>query len=213
MKTSSARFVLVVLLSCIVASAAQLSSARLMTQERGRAAASSQLSPTEARRIIERRARQIVLALRARDMRRLAQFVHPERGVRFSPYAFIEPGTHLVFTRAQLRNLMTSRRRYVWGSYDGSGDDIRLTFQQYYNAFVYDKDFARVGEVLYNVQRMRGSSLDNLREVYPREIFVEYYYPGTSARGGMDWASLRLVFAEHRGAWYLVGIIHDQWTI
>lgn len=213
MKMNLARFALAALLSCSVASAAQPSSAKLLPQERGHAVTSVQLSPTEARRIIERRARQIVLALRARDMRRLAQFVHPERGVRFSPYAFIEPGTHLVFTCAQLRNLITSRRRYVWGSYDGSGDDIRLTFRQYYNAFVYDKDFARVSEVLYNVQRMRGSSLDNLREVYPREIFVEYYYPGTSARGEMDWASLRLVFAEHRGGWYLVGIVHDQWTI
>jgi hypothetical protein len=29
----------------------------------------------------------------------------------------------------------------------------------------------------------------------------------------MDWQSLRLVFEETAGNWYLVGIVHDQWTI
>ena len=30
---------------------------------------------------------------------------------------------------------------------------------------------------------------------------------------GMDWKSLRLVFQEKDNIWYLVGIIHDGWTI
>jgi (p)ppGpp synthase/HD superfamily hydrolase len=29
----------------------------------------------------------------------------------------------------------------------------------------------------------------------------------------MDWRSLRLVFEKKNDIWYLVGIIHDQWTI
>jgi hypothetical protein len=29
----------------------------------------------------------------------------------------------------------------------------------------------------------------------------------------MDWESLRLVFQEEGGVWYLVGVIHDEWTI
>jgi hypothetical protein len=29
----------------------------------------------------------------------------------------------------------------------------------------------------------------------------------------MDWRSLRLVFMQDGGTWYLAGIIHDQWTI
>jgi hypothetical protein len=29
----------------------------------------------------------------------------------------------------------------------------------------------------------------------------------------MDWESLRLVFVQEDGAWWLVGIVHDEWTI
>jgi len=43
---------------------------------------------------------------------------------------------------------------------------------------------------------------------------VEYHFPGIDPQyGGLDWRSLRLVFQQSGGEWYLVGIIHDQWTI
>jgi hypothetical protein len=29
----------------------------------------------------------------------------------------------------------------------------------------------------------------------------------------MDWVSLRLVFLQEDGTWFLVGVVHDQWTI
>jgi len=29
----------------------------------------------------------------------------------------------------------------------------------------------------------------------------------------MDWRSLKLVFKEKDGNWYLVGVVHDEWTI
>ena len=42
---------------------------------------------------------------------------------------------------------------------------------------------------------------------------MEYHFKGMDAQqGGMDWRSLRLVLEAHNGAWYLVGIVHDEWT-
>jgi hypothetical protein len=44
-------------------------------------------------------------------------------------------------------------------------------------------------------------------------MIVEYYFPGFDLQlQGMDWRSLRLVFTLYDNTWYLVGIIHDQWT-
>lgn len=44
---------------------------------------------------------------------------------------------------------------------------------------------------------------------------VEYYVEGTLVGGqpGNDWRALRLVFELVDGRYYLVGIIHDEWTI
>jgi hypothetical protein len=59
-----------------------------------------------------------------------------------------------------------------------------------------------------------GNSIDNSQEYYPGARIVEYYFPGFDPQyAGMDWRSIRLVFMEENNIWYLVGIIHDQWTI
>jgi hypothetical protein len=61
---------------------------------------------------------------------------------------------------------------------------------------------------------VRGNTLDNSLVEYPNGIIVEYHLRGVKAdQEGMDWASLRLIFEQHRGAWYLVHVVHDQWTI
>ncbi len=158
-------------------------------------------------------AKRVVTTLKNKDMRRLATFVHPTKGVRFSPYGFINTETDLIFKKSQVPNLMLLRRTYLWGSYDGSGDPINLGFPGYYQKFIYDSDFARAPQVSYNRKIGSGNTTFNLAEVYPTGKFVEYYFPGKRKSGGMDWRSLRLIFEKSGARWYLVGVSHDQWTI
>jgi hypothetical protein len=147
-------------------------------------------------------------------MEALADLVHPSRGVRFSPYAYVQD-THQVFTAGEVRGLLQDPTAYVWGVYDGSGEPIRATFAEYYEEFVYDVDFADAPEVSYN-RRLggHGGTIDNAREFYPGSTVVEYHIPGVDPQyEGLDWRSLRLVFQQQDGSWYLVGIIHDEWTV
>lgn len=174
------------------------------------------LSPAEAKRIIDARARAVLVALKQRDMRRLATFVHPQKGVRFSPYAYVDTKTARVLKPAQLMPLYGSRRRLVWGEYDGSGDPIRLTFRQYLSRFVYRMDLITDKDPAYNPARQQsGNTVSNLLEVYPRSIIVAYSHEGITAPqgGGMDWQNLSLVFEKSGNDWYLVGVVNDEWTI
>jgi hypothetical protein len=80
--------------------------------------------------------------------------------------------------------------------------------------FIYDADFARPQQVGYNTVIGRGNTINNISEFYPNAIFIEYHFEGVDPkRSGMNWRSLRLVLEEQQGAWYLVGIVHDEWTI
>lgn len=164
--------------------------------------------------IVSARATEVLGWIKAKDMAKLSQTVHPDKGVRFSPYAYVNTETNLVFTADQIRKLPSDEKVYVWGSYDGSGEPIELSFADYYNKFVYDKDFLHAKEIGYNKILGKGNSLINISEVYPEAKFVEYHFPGFEPKyQGMDWESLRLVFEKKNSVWYLVGIIHDQWTI
>lgn len=171
-------------------------------------------SPEEARRIIADEAAQIVRALHDRNMSALAVFVDPQKGVRFSPYVFVDPHNDVVMSPAQLRAALADRRQRRWGAHDGSGEPIRLNFPEYYRRFVYDRDFSTATEINYNVDTRRGNTRNNIREIYPGAIVVEYFLPGgTTDETELNWVSLRLVFQRSKDRWLLAGIVHDEWTI
>ena len=157
--------------------------------------------------------KKVVAALKNKDMKTLATFVHPTKGVRFSPYGYIDLENDLIFKSSQIPSLMLTRRAYIWGAADGTGDQINLGFPAYFNKFVYDKDFARAPQIVYNRVAKQGNTIVNVGEAYKNAKFVEYHFPGTKKYDGMDWRSLRLVFEKSGKNWFLVGISHDQWTI
>ncbi len=105
--------------------------------------------------------------------------------------------------------------RRVWGSYDGSGEPINLDFPAYFARFVYDRNFAQVAPGPPDVRLGKGNALDNIQLVYsPRRVmFLEYHVPGTERYNGMDWRSLRLVLEQVDERWYLIALVHDEWTI
>ena len=183
-------------------------------QESNVDAATVTIPSVKVKRIIVRRTRQVVMALKNQDMARLSAFVHPEKGVRFTPYNYVSVKNDLVFKRQAIPNQLRNSKKHVWGDYEGSGDPIRLTFRDYYKRFVYDHDFANMTGVSYDSFNTRGSA-DNPWEYYPGAIIVSYYYPGIEGpKGGvMDWKGLRLVFQKKGRAWFLVGILHDEWMI
>ena len=166
------------------------------------------------------RAAQAIMALKERDLQRLAALAHPEKGVRFSPYTYVQVGPDayggedLVFGSAQLPRLLADSTVYHWGVYDGSGEPIDLSFQEYYDRFVYGVDFARPDVVGLDEAVGWSSMINNIAEVYPEAVTVEYHFEGFESQyAGMDWQSLRLVLEEEGGVWYLVGIVHDEWTV
>ncbi len=176
-------------------------------------AKNADISPAQAERTIKAKAQQAIAAVKARNMSKLATFVHPTQGLRFSPYSYINKESDLVFKATDLKTLMSSRKKYVWGAQDGSGEDLKLTFAEYFNRYIYDKDFAVARQIGYNRILKQGNTVVNVAEAYPDSIFVEYHFPGTKKFDGMDWKSLRLIFQQQNGNWFLVGISHDQWTI
>jgi len=164
--------------------------------------------------IIKGRATEVLTALKNYDMDKFSQMVHPDKGVRFSPYAYVQVEKDVVFSPDKIKALGEDNEKYLWGIYDGSGEPIELTFEDYHKKFIYDADFINAEEVGYNKKLSQGNTIDNSAQVYKNSIIVEYHFSGFDPQyAGMDWKSLRLVFEKKNGTWFIVGVIHDQWTI
>jgi hypothetical protein len=154
----------------------------------------------------------VLEAVQEQDGERLAALAHPELGVRFSPYAYVDVAQDRVLDRSALAALWQDQRIHAWGSFDGSGAPIRMTAAQYVDRFVMSRDFTEASVITVNGSRARGNTADNSAEVYPRGTVVEFYAEPAEGRPETDWTALRLVLEQHAGKWQLVGVIHDEWT-
>jgi hypothetical protein len=159
-------------------------------------------------------ARQVVEAFKAKNGKRLAKLVHPKKGVRFSPYAFVDIENDVVFYSDQVQQFWTDRKIYTWGFADGTGDPIKMTPSDYCKRYILDRDFLNPSSINVNSDRARGNTTNNAAFIYPQGTRVEYYVEPLKGTGvpEFDWAALRLVFETIGDNWFLVAVIHDEWT-
>lgn len=154
----------------------------------------------------------VLQALKDKNYKRFADFIHPEKGVRFSMYAFVSPEGDKLFSKSDFIKYQPTKTIFTWGALDGSGDLYKSTVTDYLIKWVYSKDFA-TGQVSINEFQGKGNSLNNLKEIYPKADFTENFVKGSESNPEMDWKCLRLVFEQYQGKYYLVGVVNDQWTI
>lgn len=179
----------------------------------GSVSAASTASAAAGATDVTARGKAVLAALKAKDGAALAKLVHPKKGVRFSPYGFVETDGGVVVQADQLPAALTDPKKLVFGSYDGSGQPIELSLGEYWAEFVWDVDFT-AGKLVLDPKDAHGNTVPNHKEVWPGSQTVELFLDGAEPENdGMDWRALRLVFETHEGALYLVGIVHDQWTI
>ncbi len=172
------------------------------------------IEPEFAEMTIAEISNELIEAISIKDFETVSEFTHPVKGVRFTPYTYVSLDNDIVFNRAEIESFFDDQDVYIWGIYDGIGDDISLTPSQYYEKFIYTNDFKNAEEIGYNEVLSMGNMNENQFEVYDNAIVVEYYFSGFNPDyEGMDWRSLRLVFQQYRNDWKLVGIIYNQWTI
>ena len=165
---------------------------------------------------VQAMAKQVLAVLKDKDYESFARFIHPVEGVRFSPYGYIDTAAGKVFSAGAFLDELSKKpqTKITWGRYDGTGEPIVLTIDDYFKKFVYDADFLNAPKNSLNEMIGKGNSLNNLTDIYKDCNFTEHHFPGFDQKyNGMDWRSIRLVCKKYNNKIYLVGIVHDQWTI
>ena len=158
-------------------------------------------------------AKMIVKHFKNKEYNQIAEYVG-QQGLRFSAYAFVDTTKDVVLNAQQIRNAATSKDVHIWGAFDGSGDPIKMTIQEFFADFVIDADFLNKGKISINNFSQRGNTINNIREAYSDCKWIEFFIDGENPEYcGLDWKALRLVFRQVEGKAWLVGVVHDEWTI
>lgn len=152
-------------------------------------------------------------ALNARDMETIAEYVHPDKGLLFSPYVNIMDDA-IVFSKDDVSGMLALDEAFVWGEYDGKGTPIELTPEEYFDEFLDMEPYLQPDDILIDDIQDRGNTLNNIRDVFPEGHIVEYYNEGSEEYEGIDWSSVNLVYEEDSsGDLKLVAIVCDMWTV
>ncbi|GEO11067.1 hypothetical protein [Segetibacter aerophilus] len=154
----------------------------------------------------------ILRLFKNQDFAHLGSYIHPQSGIRLSPYGVTDTLKDQRLTAKQLSTLTSSKKTVNWGISEGSGEPISLNVREYFKRFVYDVDFINAERKSINNIIGPDSSSSNITSVYPGHKFVQFYFSGFNKQyEGMDWKSLVLVFKKENGRRYLVAVLHDQW--
>lgn len=151
--------------------------------------------------------------IRSGDYESLAELVHPERGLLFSPYATVNTDTNRSFTPDEVADFSRNTEKYVWGVMSDGGEPISMTVSDYLDTYVRDLDYASAPLIGINYTVRTGNALENVSDVFPDSCFVDLCFPGESGDGNDDWSILRLVFQEYEGELKLTAVIHSEFTL
>ncbi len=158
----------------------------------------------------------VLTAFKNKQYDSLSLFIHPEEGVLFSPYGYVDTAGNVVVKAETMKTWVDKKKqpKIMWGWYDGDEEEIRMTINEYVKRFVYDMDFLKPDSLKVDELIAGEHVLKMLRDFFPGCHFVESHFEGVDEKNdGMDYRNLRLVFKMKDGKYYLVGVIHDEWVI
>jgi hypothetical protein len=151
--------------------------------------------------------------IKNKDMAGLSTYVDPSQGLYFVPLIHINTTFDQKFTATEVAMLDQDATIYDWGYYYGGPPEtsIMMDFNEYYDEFIYDKDYINASSIGVNTVISWGLIIDNIEE-FPNAEYLEFYIQGAEHANGFYWQSLKLVFEESAGQLYLIGIVHGQWS-
>lgn len=157
---------------------------------------------------------QVLTDFKNKDYQSLSKFIHPNLGLTFSPYGFIDTTRCIKFFQTEFVEKVNQQKAMNWGIYDGSGESMILSPENYFKKFVYSADFLNADTTSVNKMVSSGNASTNIEQVFKNYDFTESYFAGFDKKyNGMDWQSLILVYKKLNNEFKLIAIVHKQWTI
>ena len=127
----------------------------------------------------------ILTAIKNKDYKSLAGFVHPVQGILFSPYAYIDTANARIVPANELGMLAKNNKMLDWhSSWDEDDADSLMTLHKYFKEFVYDVDFLNAPLRSFNEFHSQGTELNKVREIFHGSDVVEYFFSGFDKKYG-----------------------------
>jgi hypothetical protein len=150
-----------------------------------------------------------LFALSSMELNTLSEYVLEDSGLTISSYC----GGKYNFKKQFLKNFTkTDKTIFHFGAYDGSGEDIDLTLNDYIQKCVYTADFLNTKPIdlikaIQSGKTFISNDYDNILIEHPN-CFIKSFHCATD-----EWKILDIVFIQYKEKWYIAEIRQRCWTI
>lgn len=95
----------------------------------------------------------------------------------------------------------------------GNGEPIRLTPDQFFKKYLSGGDHRKASPwVGYNKGfEANDADIDQIVKMHPGAVVVDYHYPALDPTTNA-WEDLILILERYEGDWFLIAVIHNEWT-
>lgn len=148
-------------------------------------------------------------AVKETDNARLAQLIHPERGLRirtnwWNPEVLLKGTAHTT--------LFSSSTSYDWGTHDGSGEPYVGSFSSQILPLLQEDLLNATETGCHEILAGPTAGLVQLPEEYKALNFYSLYRPATD-ESGFDWGTWVVGIEQWNGRYYLSYLVHFAWEI
>ena len=150
-----------------------------------------------------------MIAFESQNYKSLAEHIHPELGVVFAPYTFIDFEENIVFTSEQVQDFDNDRNVYNWGSHSISPISVELTVAEYIEQFVCDKNYLQSDQFAINNTIRNGNDMENFLDVFQNCFYVDFHNQGTEEYEFLDWSSVKIVMLKYEGTFKVVAVVRS----
>lgn len=149
-------------------------------------------------------------AVADRDGESLARLVHPEHGLRIRRHWW---NPEVTLSRIEAADLFDGSQSYYWGVADGTGDEMRGSFERYILPLL-ERNLLPATEMACN-RILHGSTagLVQLPEGYEAANYYSVYRPAGEDMIEFDWGSWIIGIERWQGVYYLSFLVHFEWEI
>lgn len=151
-------------------------------------------------------------SINRRNYESLSKHIHPEKGIVFTPFSFVDYDENHVFSSDQVSKFGDDNNEYIWGI-AVSNLPMKFTVNEYFEQFVCDKNYINVDQIAINSIVKQGNSIENVAEIFDDAIFIDFHDSGSKEYEGLDWSSLKIVMGKYNGEFKITAIIHSCYTL
>ena len=149
-------------------------------------------------------------AVATRDDARLAQLIHPERGLRIRHNWW---NLEVRFRYETRTTLFSSHTDLDWGVADGSGEAMIGSFSQIILPKLETHFLGATATACNNILHGGSAGSIILPDGYEQHAYISYFQPGTEANGRFDWGTWVIGFETWQGGHYISYLVFYEWEI